>query len=43
MYLQPSSQKKLYSLNYELIELINLYKNDKLPSKILLSGQKGVG
>ena len=43
MYLQPSNQKKLYGLNNELIELINLYKNDKLPSKILLSGQKGVG
>ena len=43
MYLQPSDQKKLYGLNNELIELINLYKNDKLPSKILLSGQKGVG
>ena len=43
MYLQPSDQKKLYGLNNELIELINLYKNDKLPNKILLSGQKGVG
>ena len=43
MYLQPSNQKKLYGLNNELIELINLYKNNKLPSKILLSGQKGVG
>ena len=43
MHLQPSNQKKLYGLNNELIELINLYKNNKLPSKILLSGQKGVG
>ena len=43
MLLQPSNQKKLYGLNNELVELINLYKNDKLPSKILLSGQKGVG
>ena len=43
MYLQPSNQKKLYGLNNELIELINLYKNNKLPSKILLSGQKCVG
>ena len=43
MYLQPSNQKKLYGLNNELIELINLYKNNKIPSKILLSGQKGVG
>ena len=43
MYLQPSDQKKLYGLNNELIELINLYKNDKLPNNILLSGQKGVG
>ena len=43
MYLQPSNQKKLYGLNNELIELINLYKNNKLPNKILLSGQKGVG
>ena len=43
MHLQPSNQKKLYGLNNELIELINLYKNDKLPNNILLSGQKGVG
>ncbi len=43
MLLEPSNQKKLYGLNNELVELINLYKNDKLPSKILLSGQKGVG
>ena len=43
MHLRPSNQKKIYGLNNELIELINLYKNDKLPNKILLSGQKGVG
>ncbi len=43
MNLRPSNQLNLYSLNNELDELCNLYKNKKLPSKILLSGKKGIG
>lgn len=43
MNLNPSNQTKLYGLENNLNELINLYKNKKLPNKILLSGQKGIG
>ena len=43
MNLTPDNQTSLYGLDYELLELISLYKNNKLPNKILLSGQKGVG
>ena len=43
MTLFPINQKNLYGLENELNELITLYKNAKLPNKILLSGQKGIG
>ena len=43
MNLCSKSQTKLYGLNEELLELINLYNNSKLPNKILLSGEKGIG
>ena len=43
MNLTPDNQTSLYGLEYELLELISLYKKNKLPNKILLSGQKGVG
>ena len=43
MNLNPSNQTNLYGLENNLIELINLYKKNKLPNKILLSGQKGIG
>ncbi len=39
----PSSQTNLYILNEQLRNLIKLYKNNKLPNKILFSGQKGIG
>ena len=42
MNLAPNNQTKLYGIKNYLIELINLYKNKKLPNKILLSGQKGI-
>ncbi len=43
MNLKPCNQLKLYGLNENLKELIRLYINNKLPNKILFSGQKGIG
>ena len=43
MIIEPINQIKLYGLGKYLKELIKLYKNDNLPNKILLSGQKGLG
>ena len=43
MNLSPINQTCLYSLNNYLLEFIELYKNKKLPTKILLSGDKGLG
>ena len=39
----PSTQTELYGLKNEFNELVNLYLKNKLPNKILLSGQKGIG
>ena len=36
-------QTKLYELNDNLIELINLYEKRKLSNKILITGSKGIG
>ena len=41
--INPIEQRKLFGLNEYINELVNLEENDKLPNKILLSGQKGVG
>jgi len=41
--IEPLNQVKLFGLNNFLNELIDLFKNDRLPNKILLSGQKGLG
>ncbi len=41
--LKPSNQTKLFGLNKYIAEFIKLYDNDRLPPKILLSGQKGLG
>ncbi len=41
--LNPKNQQCLYYLENNLINLIKLYKNNNLPNKILLSGQKGIG
>jgi len=43
MNLSPINQTRLYGLNKTLNELYKLFLNDKLPNKILLSGQKGIG
>ena len=41
--MHPSEQIKLYGLNKYLLEIISLYDFRKMPSKILLSGKKGIG
>ena len=43
MNLNPLNQTNLYGLENNLTELIKLYKKNKLPNKILLTGQKGIG
>ncbi len=43
MNLIPSNQTKLYGLENELDEFIRLFSNNKLPNKIIFSGQKGIG
>jgi DNA polymerase-3 subunit delta' len=43
MNLNPSSQLTLYGHHFEFCNFIDLYKNKKLPNKILLSGEKGIG
>ena len=41
--LEPLNQTKLFGLDKFILEFIKLEKNGKLPNKILLSGQKGIG
>ena len=41
--INPIEQRKLFGLNEYINELVNLEENNKLPNKILLSGQKGIG
>ena len=43
MNLNPASQLTLYGHHFEFCNFIDLYKNKKLPNKILLSGEKGIG
>ena len=43
MNLNPASQLTLYAHHFEFCNFIDLYKNKKLPNKILLSGEKGIG
>ena len=43
MNLFPINQLNLYGLHRNLNELIKLYKIDKLPNRIMLSGRKGIG
>ncbi len=43
MKLNPSNQLELFIHGNELKNLITLYHEDKLPNKILLKGQKGIG
>ena len=43
MNLSANNQTDLYGLEDEFFEFVKLYDNKKLPNKILLSGQKGIG
>ena len=43
MNLEPINQTNLYGLSSYLDELISLFNKKKLPNKILISGQKGIG
>ena len=43
MNLNPSTQINLFGHKEIFKDLSKLYKNDKLPNKILLSGEKGIG
>ena len=43
MNLKPENQLSLYGHHAIFLNFINLYKNNKLPNKILLSGEKGIG
>ena len=42
-YITPVNQIKLFGLDKYFNEMINLFNNNKLPNKILFSGQKGIG
>ena len=43
MNLSPINQTNLFSLDNYLLEFVELYKKKRLPTKILLSGDKGLG
>ncbi len=43
MNLQPIYQNKLYGLDNYFLDFVKLYQNKRLPNKILLSGEKGLG
>ena len=43
MILNPSNQTQLIGHDYLLLTLKNLFDDNKLPNKILFSGQKGIG
>ena len=43
MILNPSENTQLYGMNFFFNEIKGLYNQDKMPSKILLTGKKGIG
>ena len=43
MNLDPISQMNLFGHNQLFDNLLDLYNSDRLPNKILLSGEKGIG
>ena len=43
MNLEPAKQTKLFGHNELFFHLKNLYSQEKLPNKILFSGEKGIG
>ena len=43
MNLKPSENTRIYGMENCFNELVELYKQNKIPNKILLSGKKGSG
>ena len=43
MNLKPSENTQLYGMGNYLNEITSLYNDKKMPTKILLSGKKGLG
>ena len=43
MEIKPSENIKLYGMNHFFNEITSIYKNKQMPTKILLSGKKGIG
>ena len=43
MKIEPANQIRLFSHKEQFESLINLYSENKLPNKILFSGEKGIG
>ena len=43
MELKPSENTQLYGMDHYFNEITNLYNKKKMPTKILLSGKKGLG
>ncbi len=43
MNMKPINQTKLFGLDKFILEFICLFRDNKLPNKILLSGEKGLG
>ena len=43
MNIKPSKNTKLYGMEYYFGEITSLYKEEKMPNKILLSGKSGQG
>ena len=43
MYLNPSENRQLFGMSLFFNEIIDLHNQKKMPSKILLSGKKGLG
>ena len=43
MNLKPSENTKIYGMDSFFSEIVALYKQEKMPNKILLSGKKGIG
>jgi len=43
MELKPSEHTRLYGMNHFFNDILNLYVEKKMPTKILLSGKKGLG
>ena len=43
MELRPSENTQLYGMNHFFNEIVDLYNNRKMPTKILLSGKSGLG